>query len=233
MNSSSAASVPALDAVPGLSHGFERRLGPQNGESREAARARAKAALVEAGELLLLKQVHGCAVLHAPWQGLPEADAAVAERAGLIVGIETADCLPILIVDPTRRSAAAVHAGWRGTAAGIAARAVEALVARGSRAVDLLAALGPGIGVCCYEVGEDLRAAFGEDSEAVFRPGSRGRPHLDVRLANARQLCRAGLAADRIHHLDECTYCRPDLYHSLRREGKAAGRMLNYVGWRK
>jgi hypothetical protein len=87
--------------------------------------------------------------------------------------------------------------------------------------------------VCCYEVGEELRGVFAEDSQVVFRPGPRGKPHLDIRLASVRQLRRAGLAADRIHHVDECTYCRPDLYHSFRREGQGAGRMLNYVGWRK
>ncbi len=226
------ASVAALSAVPGLVHGFERRLDPPVWESREASRSRVSAALAEAGRLLLLKQVHGCAVWPAPWQGLPEGDAAIAEQPGLIVGVETADCLPVLIVDPTRRAAAAVHAGWRGTAAGIAGRAVQALVARGSRSADLLAALGPGIGVCCYEVGEELRAAFAQDAAAVFRSGSRGKPHLDVRLANVRQLSRAGLTADRIHQLDECTYCHPDLYYSFRREGKRAGRMLNYIGWR-
>ena len=233
MNPLRTASVPALGAVPGLTHGFERRLGPPGWESRAAGRARVSAALAGVGELLLLKQVHGCTVLAAPWAGLPEADAAVSDRPGLVVGIETADCLPILIVDPTRCSAAAVHAGWRGTAAGITGRAVEALIAQGSRALDLIAALGPGIGVCCYEVGEELRGVFGEDSQVVFRPGPRGKPHLDIRLASVRQLRRAGLAADRIHHVDECTYCRPDLYHSFRREGQGAGRMLNYVGWRK
>jgi len=232
MTSLRAARVAALDAVPGLIHGFERRLDPPLRESRESSRARVSLALAQAGTLLLLKQVHGCIVWPAPWEGLPEGDAGLVERPGLIVAVETADCLPILLVDPQRRAAAAVHAGWRGTAAGIAERAVEALVARGSRRGELIAALGPGIGACCYEVGQELRSAFAEDAAAVFQPGPRGKSHLDVRLANVRQLGRAGLAAERIYHVAECTSCHPALYYSFRRDGLDAGRMLNFVGWR-
>jgi hypothetical protein len=124
-----------------------------------------------------------------------------------------------------------VHAGWRGTAAGVAAAAVEALRASGSRPEDLLAALGPAIGPCCYEVGEELRAAFGARGAEFFRPGSRGRPHLDVRSANRSQLVDSGLAPERIHDVGECTFCRADLYHSYRRDGPGGGRMLSYVGF--
>ena len=183
------------------------------------------------GRLLLLKQVHGASVVEAPWDGTPEADASVAASAGWLLGIKTADCLPVLLVDPERRRVAAAHAGWRGTAAGVAARAVEALVTRGSRPEDLLAALGPGIGACCYEVGEELREAFGAPGAGFFRPGPNGRPHLDVRAANVRQLVEAGLRPEAIHHVADCTRCRADLYHSYRRDGKAAGRMISFVGF--
>jgi hypothetical protein len=179
-----------------------------------------------------MKQVHGTQVLRAPWEGTPEGDAAIAGEAGWILGVETADCLPLLLVDPRRRAVAAVHAGWRGTAAGVARRAVEALRDGGSRSADLLAALGPGIGPCCYEVGDELRAAFGPRGSELFRPGPRGRPHLDVREANRRQLLEAGLVPERMHDVDECTYCREDLYHSYRREGAGAGRMISFVGFR-
>jgi hypothetical protein len=225
------ATVPALAAIPGLVHGFEQRLGPAGWEERDAARARVASSLSDRGRLHLLRQVHGVVVRAAPWEGRPEADAATADGAGLILGIETADCLPVLIVDPVRRRVAAAHAGWRGTAAGVTRTAVAALVARGSRAEDLLAALGPGIGPCCYEVGPELVAAFGPGGEAFFRPGPRGRPHLDVRAANAAQLRAAGVPEAQVHHVDDCTYCRGDLYHSYRREGRGAGRMINYVGW--
>ena len=126
---------------------------------------------------------------------------------------------------------AAAHAGGRGPARGGAKRAVEALEAHGSRPEALVAALGPGIGSCCYEVGEEVRAAFGPDASAFFRPGPRERPHLDVRAANVRQLVEAGLRPQAIHHLAECTRCRADRYPSYRRDGKAAGRMISFVGF--
>lgn len=223
--------APALLAVAGLVHGFERRPGPAAGESREDAYRRVAGALSSAGRLMLMRQVHGAVVRRAPWDGRPEGDAAVLDRPGLIVGVETADCLPLLLVDPDRRAAAAVHAGWRGTAAGVARAAVQALLADGSRPERLLAALGPAIGACCYEVGDELRPHFGPDGAAFFRPGPRGRPHFDLRLANARQLLEAGLPPARVTHVAECTSCLPDLYPSYRREGAQGGRMISFVGF--
>jgi YfiH family protein len=175
--------------------------------------------------------VHGTTVVPAPWEGTPEGDAAVAVAPGWLLGIKTADCLPVLLVDPERRLVAAAHAGWRGTAAGVAARAAEALAALGSRPEALMAALGPGIGPCCYEVGAELREAFGPGGAAFFRPGPRGRLHLDVRAANVHQLVEVGLRPEAIHHVDDCTRCRADLYHSYRRDGRVAGRMISFVGF--
>jgi polyphenol oxidase len=232
-SASSAVGVPALRAIAGLVHGFEQRSPEERAETREETRARVAAALAPHGRLLLLGQVHGTTVCTAPWEGRPEGDAAVATDAGLLLGIETADCLPVLLVDSGRRHVAAVHAGWRGTAAGVARRAVEALVARGSRPSDLEAALGPGIGPCCYEVGDELRQAFGAGGDAFFRPGPRGKPHLDVRAANQRQLEDAGLHPARIHHVAECTSCARDRYPSYRRDGPGAGRMISYIGFAK
>lgn len=225
------ATIAPLAAIPGLVHGFEERLGPSGRETREEGRRRVSTALLGSGRLFLLHQVHGTALHVAPWEGHPDGDGGIASAPGLLVGAETADCLPVLLVDPVRRDAAAVHAGWRGTAAGIARRGVEALVSRGSRVADIVAGLGPGIGVCCYEVGEELREAFGPEGDAFFRPGPRGRPHLDVRGANAAQLERAGVPPSQIHHVAHCTFCDADRYHSFRRDGKGAGRMINYVGW--
>ena len=223
--------LPALAAVPGLVHGFERRSPADRPETREESHARVARALESHGRLLLLKQVHGAEVAEAPWDGIPEADASCTAAPGFLLGIQTADCLPVLVVDPHRRLAAAAHAGWRGTAAGIATRATAALVARGSDAQDLVAAIGPGIGPCCYEVGEDLRAAFGPAGAPFFRGGANGRPHLDLRAVNARQLVDAGLRPEAVHHVDECTRCRADLYPSFRRDGAAAGRMISFVGF--
>lgn len=227
-----AATVPAMVDVPGLVCGFERRLGPPGWEARPESRRRVAEALRPSGRLLLLKQVHGAAVLRAPWDGEPEGDAAVVEEPGFLLGIETADCLPVFLVDPRRSAAAAAHAGWRGTAARVAVHALEALLDGGSKAEDIVAALGPCIGPCCYEVGDDLRDVFGPGGAGFFHPRPRGRPHLDVRAANLRQLAEAGVPRSQIHSVDECTSCQADAYHSYRREGKGAGRMINYVGWR-
>jgi YfiH family protein len=227
-----AATVPSLAAVPGLVHGFERRNGRASfAETRDETRRRMGVTLADRGRLLLLRQVHGARVVHAPWDGTPEADAAVAGRAGLLLGIETADCLPVFLVDPRRRALAAAHAGWRGTAQGVAGRAVEALVGDGSRPEDLQAALGPCIGACCYEVGDDVREAFGPRADGLFRPGPAGRHRFDLREAVARQLAGAGVPAEAIAHVDECTRCQPALYHSYRRDGRGAGRMINFVGF--
>jgi len=225
------ACIPALTAVPGLVHGFEQRSRPKGAEARDETRERVRAALEPAGRLQLLKQVHGVAVVAAPFDESPEADAATAVEPGILLGIETADCLPVLLIDPELRFVAAVHAGWRGTARGIVRAAVEALGAMGSRPDSLVAGLGPGIGPCCYEVGEELRDAFGPLADSVFRHGPRGRPHLDVRAANVRQLLDAGLREERVHHVYDCTACTADLYHSYRRDGPGAGRMISFVGF--
>jgi YfiH family protein len=225
------ARVAALEAVDGLVHGFERRPAFPERAGREADRRRVGEALAGLGSLCLLRQVHGAKVHAAPWRGTPEGDAGISSEPGVLVGIETADCLPLFLVDPRRQVAAAVHAGWRGTAAGVAREAVVALRAAGSEPADLMAALGPAIGVCCYEVGDDVRRAFGPGGASFFRPGRGDRSHLDVRAANVAQLLDAGIPEEGIHHVAECTRCRPDLYHSYRREGKGAGRMINYLGW--
>jgi copper oxidase (laccase) domain-containing protein len=102
--------------------------------------------------------------------------------------------------------------------------------AEGTPARDLWVALGPAAGACCYEVGEDLRPHFAADEQRFFVTGRGARPHLDVRGVNEHQLRAAGVRGERIAHVAECTQCRPDLYFSYRRDGKAAGRMISWVG---
>src|SRR6266545_1447066 len=139
-----AITAPALDGVPDLVDGFEQRLGLARGEDREESRRRVGRALEGRGRLLLLKQVHGAAVAVAPWEERPEADAAVATGPRLLLGIETADCLPILIVDPRRRPGGpagrprAVHRslllrGRGGAARGLRARGRRLLLPRPAR----------------------------------------------------------------------------------------------------
>jgi YfiH family protein len=224
-----AASILLEDS--GLVHGFQRR-DPESGATREDNRRRVSQSLEAFGRLSFLSQVHGARVIRAPFGGSPAADAAWTERAGCLLGIETADCLPVLLADPSRRVVAAAHAGWRGTVASVAVRSARQLVADGSRASDLVAAIGPGIGVCCYQVGPDVVEAFGAAAAGLFEEREEGR-YLDLRVANRRQLESVGVAPERIEDVDECTACHPGFYHSFRRDGAASGRMISYIGWRE
>jgi YfiH family protein len=148
-------------------------------------------------------------------------DALLENTPGSVVAVKTADCLPILLVDDRRRAVAAVHAGWRGTAAGMAQRAVEAMGAQfGSLAGDLHAALGPGIGKCCYEVGPEVAAQFGQQ----------GRGHVDLAAASRRQLMDAGVTPERIYASNLCTMCGGEEFHSFRRDKEAAGRLYSFAG---
>ena len=218
---------PLLARVPGLTHGFGQRMaGP-----RSVARDQAREAIRSFGEIFFLRQVHGCAVVTPPWTEPPEADASVTCKSGELLAIETADCLPILIVDPVRHRVAAAHAGWRGAAVQVAKAAVRSLVDAGSDPRELLASLGPAIGPCCYEVGPDVEEAFGPEGARFFVSGAAERKHLDVTAASRAQLEQAGVLSNRIDSLGLCTRCREDLFFSYRRDGANAGRMISVVGF--
>ncbi len=221
--------IAAFDAVPGLVHGFDPGGHPIPA-SRDEERTRLAARLLPHGRLNLLAQVHGAVVQDAPWEGRPQGDASFAARPGELLGIESADCQPVFIVDVRAGRVAAAHAGWRGTVARVAAAALSRLVAAGSDPRDLIAGLGPAIGACCYEVGDEVVAAFGAGSERFFSPGKGERPHLDVRAANVAQLVAGGIAAERIHHILDCTRCGAG-FPSYRRDGGSAGRILSYAGF--
>ena len=216
-----------LVGVPGLVHGFGQRVAG----SREAAREAARNTLGDSGRVFFLKQVHGRGVGRPPWVEPPEADASVTGEAGYLLAIETADCLPLLIVDPEKRRVAAAHAGWRGTVARVAREVVRTLVDDGSDPRHLLAVLGPAIGPCCYEVGTDVEEAFGPSGSKFFVPGPTDRKHLDVVAANRVQLEEAGLTSGNIDSLNLCTRCRQDLFFSYRRDGASAGRMISLIGF--
>lgn len=162
---------------------------------------------------------------------VPECDALVTNTPGLALAAFTADCTPILLYDPVTGAVGAVHAGWRGTVAGIAARAVEAMAdAYGARPENIVAAIGPNIGGCCFETGDDvpegLRACLGEEAEPFIR--SKGEKYLvDLKGANKRILERAGVK--RVEMSDECTACRPDRYWSHRKVGQNRGSMAAII----
>ena len=178
----------------------------------------------------MLRQVHSRDYVRAdrPWgPDRPAADAVLTDRPGVLVGVRTADCLPVLLADPRTRSVAAVHAGWRGAAAGVLPTAVNALaVEYGARPAEIEAAIGPGIGVCCFEVGEEVAGRFSER----FVDRQRVRPHVDLASALEAQLARCGVA--RCETIRECTSCRLDRYFSHRAERGRTGRMLAVIGVR-
>ena len=202
--------VSELDAFPWLVHGFGTRL------------ADVPACFAQ---LATLKQIHSSSCVAAEGRAgiLGEGDALLEDQPGSVVAVKTADCIPILLVDEGRRAVAAVHAGWRGTVAKIAAEAVDAMGRRfGTRAEDLHAAIGPGIGKCCYEVGAEVAARF----------GGQGRGHIDLAAANRRQLEEAGVTGRRIYASNLCTMCRAEEFDSFRRDQDAAGRMYSFAGIR-
>ncbi|HWW97335.1 MAG TPA: peptidoglycan editing factor PgeF [Edaphobacter sp.] len=169
-----------------------------------------------------------------------EGDGLITDVPGVLLGVGTADCIPVLVVDVTKRVVAAFHAGWRGTVARIVERGIVMMQEQyGSQAVDLVAAVGPGIGPCCYTVGEEVRSQFGKQfryaDELFVRTADNGKIRLNLWEANRRQLLNAGVAEARIAIMAECTACARsqsgDLrYFSHRGEHGIAGRMLNVVG---
>ena len=215
--------------VAGLRHGFLGSAECAGAEGWDAVVARAGVALPVA----TARQVHGTRVIAADaGSGGVEADALVVARPGRLVGVVTADCMPVLLVDPRRRVAAAVHAGWRGASAGVVEAAVDELhAAFDTRARELDAVIGPAVGACCYEVGEEVLASFASRTGDATKPAwatRDGRRFVDLRQATALLLARVGV--ERVTILGPCTVCGPG-YHSYRRDGPAAGRQLSFVGW--
>jgi YfiH family protein len=188
-------------------------------------------------------------------------DAMITGQPGILLSIRTADCLPILLVDARHGAVAAIHCGWRGALAGIVENSVvEMRRAFESRPEELLAAMGPSIRACCYEVGDEVVSAFRErfaSVEGLFRIVSEAalpldqppreatsaaetasarrsrnaaRRHLDLVAAARHQLLAAGLQAPNLFVADYCTACRPDLFFSYRREGNSTGRMSALIG---
>ncbi|MGI8989090.1 MAG: peptidoglycan editing factor PgeF [Bryobacteraceae bacterium] len=197
--------APALDQFPWLGHGF----GTRHSTPPEKA--------------AILKQVHSSKVVHAEGRtgDAGEADALIDNSAGSVLAIKTADCVPILLVDPEHRAIAAVHAGWRGTAGKIVDETIRQMKRRfDTNPGGLHAAIGPGIGECCFEVGPDV---------ALELIGKRERAHVDLAGINWNQLSKAGLNQTRIYSAGMCTVCLADEFFSYRREREQAGRMISYV----
>lgn len=250
-----------LDGKPALNLGFTEW---DKRENVAANREKLMAAL-GAGEMRMvaMRQFHSD-VIHvaaAPGAEAPKADALITGTPGLLLGAQTADCVPILLADSKRRVVAAIHAGWRGTLARIAVKTLGRMrMEFGSRPGDVTAALGPAIGRCCYEVGPEVAQAFaaqfpsaadwfdgpfqqlahGEEPLGLpwltmMPPGHVPPPprvQLDLRAANRWQLIAVGVPEKQIDVSDLCTACRTDLLFSYRREGSKTGRMMAVIGAR-
>jgi polyphenol oxidase len=243
--------VPGWEKVQGLVHGFFGRKGGASGgkyaslnlSSRvgddptavEQNRSLVKQA-AKGLKLVGMRQVHGTEVVRVsePRQTVGSADGIYTTVEGLGLAVLTADCVPVLMVAEPVRTAVAVHAGWRGTVAGVVPAAVK-VVCRGLglSPADLRVALGPAIGACCYEVeraiGEELTDRWGTMPEAWNPDGSHGR--LDLRAANRAMLLGLGVPADRIEVVGSCTSCEPERFFSHRRSGGCTGRQISFVGW--
>ena len=278
----------ALERLPWLVHGFstrpggESRLGAENvlnlgatewdtAEAVAANRAAFLRAVLTAGSraadgsvadrLVTLRQCHSDFIhaVNAVPERMTAGDGLLTQTAGLLLAVRTADCLPILIADTRHRAVAAVHAGWRGTLARVAEKALGRMRMQfGTRPEDVVVVLGPAIGGCCYEVGPEVVQAFAarfaaaeewfegpftrlaaNDDPAPFPwlsmtpPGHEAPParaRLDLRAANRWQLAAAGVPAEQIVSSELCTGCRTDLLFSHRRERGRTGRLLAVIG---
>src|SRR5713226_1154669 len=261
--------------LDGLVHGFSTRNGGDSvldskavfnlgstewdsSEAMQANRARLLAALdARAMSLVTLRQRH-TDIIHVV-RKIPASclrgDALITRLPGLLLAVQTADCVPILLADVRRRVVAAVHAGWRGTLRRIVQKTVGRMRMQfGTRPEDLVAALGPAIGGCCYEVGTEVSHAFhaqfadtgewfdelrtGDEPDPLQwlnmkPPGHQPPPRnvrLDLRAANRSQLLEAGVSAGNISVSGLCTRCQPDLFFSYRREGPRSGSLLSVIG---
>ena len=248
-------------AWAGVAHGFSTRvggvspapwdslnLGTNRGDEpanvQDNFRRFCAAIGADADTLVKNHQVHGNRVRcvtaenRTPDLALPgtfDGDGLVTDQPGVCLTVFSADCIPVLLYDPVRRCIAAAHAGWRGTAAGIAAKAVEAMVTHyGCDPQNILAAIGPGISPCCFETHQDvpdgLRSGLSDQAEPFIRPAQlEGKFHVDLKGANARWLELAGVSPEHIAICPACTACNLDTFWSHRILGNRRGSMAAMI----
>lgn len=196
---------PLLEAIPWLEHGFGTRQAPRSQEGMAS-----------------LKQIHSSLSLVADRREgcVGEGDALLTRETGVTVSVRTADCFPVLLADVQRKAVAAVHAGWRGTADRVVIKTLERMQAEfGSQAQDVIAVIGPGIGACCYQIGEEVARRFDKVSAG----------RLDLAEENRLQLASHGVAAERTGIIGACTFCDAAHFFSWRRDRENAGRMISYI----
>ncbi len=191
-------------------------------------------------KLVMVNQCHGTDILvidepnpdYAHFQRL-QCDGIVTNQPGIMIAVGVADCLPLLLLDPVKGVAAALHAGWKGTAANIAAKGVETLVKIfGSNSSHILAALGPAIKGCCYEVDEPVMKAFSESGIEwgyCAEESGNGKWKLDLAAANRQQLLAAGIQDEHIETTPQCVCCQHDWFFSYRRDAGETGRQAGFI----
>ena len=223
----------ALSQLPGVVHGFSTRivepydslnLGPNTDDDPAAVAENRRRFffaldLVE-DQMAMPVQVHGDHIAVVDKPGIyPDTDGLVTNTPGIALTVKVADCVPVFVVDPVRQAVGLFHAGWRGTAAGIVAKGVALMVDQfGSRPEDLRTGIGPGIGPCCFEVGEEVLPHF----PASCQNGQ----HVDLWVANQQQLVASGVRFDYIESVSMCTSCWQPFFFSHRRDQGVTGRMM-------
>jgi YfiH family protein len=213
-------------------------LGLKWGDARENVleNRRRLGEATRAGTLYLASQVHGARIVVVRAGDDPaevarqQADGLCSDLAGVAVGIYVADCVPVLLADPRTGAFAAVHAGWRGTVAGILPVAIETMArAYGSAPADLRVALGPAIGRCCFEVGPEVASAFAGWPGAVLEEPGR-KPHVDLRLVLRQQAVVAGVSEVFVDGGAACTSCDPEgRFYSYRRDASRTGQHVGFI----
>jgi polyphenol oxidase len=221
-----------------LNLGFGTLDSPHNVEGNRSLLARSFGTSLD--KFVTVTQVHGddLLLIDEPNQDYShflklECDGIITNQPEVMIGVCVADCFPVLLMDPVNRVIAVLHAGWKGTAAGICKKGVEALVSMfGADPRNILAAVGPGIGACCYEVDAPVIDAFRKGEAGV--PGfieekGAGKWRLDLSMANLRQLLRAGLREENVETEKLCVSCSKDFFYSYRRDGGETGRQMGFI----
>ena len=253
-------SFPAFDAIDGVRHGFSTRLGGVSegvfasmnlsftrGDDDAAVREnfdRFCAAIgVEADDVVISAQTHtaNVKIVTAADRGrgitrdkeYTDVDGLITADPGVVLCTQYADCVPLFFADPVKRVVATSHAGWRGTAAGIAAVTVDKMVSEfGCNPADILAGIGPSIGHCCFEVDTPVYDAFTQVEvfdDTCYTDNGGGKYHIDLWRVNRRWLLKAGVPAENITVTDLCTCCHPDLFWSHRKTGNDRGSLAAFI----
>jgi YfiH family protein len=247
--------VPHWKQYPGLLHGFMGRRGGKSvgayaglnisyrvGDDPKVVSQNVcdmKLAVgIHDGKIVTMRQVHSDNIIEVKDRQLKEAgeaDGMVTAESGIYLGVLTADCVPLLFIAPKQRLAAAVHAGWRGTLAGIAEKAARLFKSQYDVAAnDLEVALGPSIGACCYEVKDDVAGPLMKKWGSLTTPSisvKDGKAFVNLSRLNRDILREAGVPGKQLFQVGPCTRYAADDFFSYRREGGETGRQISVIGW--